>query len=137
MRFSKTSEYAIRVLTFMVKEDKELFSANYLHKTLNIPNKYLGRLMSKLKKAGFLESTMGKQGGYKIYRDEESIFLYEIIEVTEGLERLNECILGFPECSDKSPCAVHKYWVKPREKIRNMLYNVSLAQIASGTDLKV
>jgi len=66
MRFQKTTEYAIRVMVFLAAHEEEVFSASRLHEILNIPYKYLGRLMNHLTRAGFAGVRRGKQGGYRI-----------------------------------------------------------------------
>jgi len=64
MRLSKTSEYALRVLSFMINSDMQVFSAKYLIDSLNVPDKYLRRLMTDLSKSGFIKSLKGRDGGY-------------------------------------------------------------------------
>ena len=129
MKFQKTTEYAIRVMIYLAKYKEERFSANKLHRELNIPYKYLGRLMSRLSVAGLVEVLPGKLGGYKIAQDLEAIYLYQITDLVEGLENYDRCVLGFSECSDENPCSLHKQWVKHREGIKEMLYNTSLADL--------
>ncbi len=137
MKFTKTSKYAIRVLTYITSHnDREYFSVNYLHKTLNIPYKYLGQLMLKLTQAGFVVSSMGKKGGYKISPSKDSIYLFEIIKAIEGLEHFNQCILGLPGCSDQNPCSVHKYWKEFQEQILNMLQEVSIKKLTEDSNIK-
>ena len=127
MQFQKTTEYAIRVMVYLAKNRHKRLSAFRLHKDLNIPYKYLSRLMSKLAAGGLLDVLPGKTGGYKITKDLNSIYLYQIAELVEGLEYLDQCVLGFSECSDENPCILHNQWSKLRAEIKNMLYKTSLA----------
>lgn len=60
MKFSKTSEYALRILTYMVKDSTQLYSAKKLIDELKISDKYLRRLMTSLTKAGFIESVQAE-----------------------------------------------------------------------------
>ncbi|MGD9900464.1 MAG: Rrf2 family transcriptional regulator [Calditrichaceae bacterium] len=136
MRLYKTSEYAIRVLVYLANHKDGLHSTNKLHKLLNIPYKYLGRLMSKLAAAGFIESVQGKVGGYRLILDEKSIYLYQIVDIVEGMETADRCILGFDSCSDSNPCSLHKYWAPLRESINGMYYNVSLADLANDPNIR-
>jgi Rrf2 family protein len=136
LRFQKTSEYAIRVMVFLVNNRDELYSTNRLHKILKIPYKYLGRLMHTLTKAGFLEVVRGKQGGYKINDKRPPIYLYEIIGVIEGLDSYDRCVLGFEECSDENPCTLHKHWAKQRDSLKEMIYNINLKDLEGGLNIK-
>ena len=133
MHFRKTTEYAIRVMVFLAENAGKRFSVSALNKTLDIPYKYLGRLMNQLAQKGLLEVTQGKYGGYLVNPDRLSeIYLYQIVDAVEGLQDYDRCILGFPQCSDENPCALHHLWMEQREAIKNMLYSNSLADLLKG-----
>ena len=136
MRFQKTTEYAIRVMVFLTNNPDAWYSANRLHKILDIPYKYLGRLMHTLTKAGLLEVSMGKQGGYRINTDRATIYLYEIIGAIEGLDSYNRCVLGFAECSEENPCPLHQHWLKQQEGLKEMVYNISLKDLEGGLNIR-
>lgn len=51
MGFQKTSECAIRIFIYLGINKNEYVLVNQLHKTLELPYKYIGRLMSRLAKA--------------------------------------------------------------------------------------
>lgn len=129
MRFQKTTEYAIRAMVYLAKHPDQRLSTRALHEALEIPYKYLGRLMSRLAEAGLISVEHGKHGGYQISEDRDSIYLYQIAEQVEGLEDYERCILGFPDCSDEHPCALHDRWVAHRERIKAMLYETTLADL--------
>lgn len=136
MRFQKTTEYALRVMVYLWNNRNEMYSVNRLHKILNIPYKYLGRLMHNLTTAGFLEVLQGKMGGYKINSNKNQIYLYEIIGAIEGLESYERCVLGFPECSNENPCPLHNIWLHQQQNLKDMVYNVSLADLVEVPNLK-
>ncbi len=136
MRFSRTTEHAIRVMVFLAKNKNQRFSVNQLHQKLDIPYKYLGRLMRKLATAEFVDVSLGKQGGYQIKANLTDIFLYQIIEVVEGLENYDRCILGFTECDDTNPCCMHKFWVEHREGIKQMLYSATLEDLIKDPNIR-
>ncbi len=136
MRFYKTSEYAIRVLVYLANHNQRRFSVRELHQILNIPYKYLSRLMHQLSDAKFVEVTQGKSGGYQISRNFAEIYLYQIVDVVEGLENYDRCILGFDICSDEQPCSMHKFWVEERERIKKLLYTVSLKDLIKDKNIR-
>ncbi|RLD06354.1 MAG: Rrf2 family transcriptional regulator [Chloroflexota bacterium] len=132
MRFQKTTEYAIRVMVYLAKHKEEILSARTLHEALEIPYKYLGRLMSKLADAKLVDVKQGSLGGYQLTKSLDTIYLYQIANLVEGLEDYERCILGFQECSDDHPCSLHNQWVPHRENIKSMLYETSLADLENG-----
>ena len=136
MRLNKTTEYAIRVLLYLVQHGDSPCSTNTLHQTLDIPYKYLGRLMKNLTDAGFLKSTRGKAGGYQLAKNMTKISLHQVIEALEGVEDFEHCILGLPDCSDTDPCVMHERWGKERERIKKMFTNISLENLAAKKGLR-
>ena len=103
---------------------------------LNIPYKYLGKLMHTLDKAGLVQVNQGKQGGYRINSERPPIYLFEVIDAIEGLESYDRCVLGFPECSETNPCPLHKYWIKQQKNLKDMIYSVTLKDLEHGGHVK-
>ena len=137
MRLSMSSEYAIRCLVFMATAEADLCPVQQLSNRLNIPYKYLGRLMGRLREAGFVESVRGKNGGYRIAKPLIEIRLEQIIETVEGLEDFNRCLLGFERCDEDNPCPMHEFWSGPKDGIQDMLVNVSLADMVKSEGKKL
>ena len=137
MRLSKSSEYAIRCLVYMATAEVDLRPVQRLADQLNIPFKYLGRLMGRLREAGFVESVRGKNGGYRIAKPLQDISLEQIVDTVEGLENFNRCLLGFERCDEENPCPMHEFWNGPKESINEMLADVSLAEMVKSEGKKL
>ncbi|MBN2815524.1 MAG: Rrf2 family transcriptional regulator [Campylobacterales bacterium] len=136
MHFSKTSEYAIRVLSYLHRHPTQPYSVAFLHEELNLPYKYLTKLMTQLHKKGLLNSIRGRDGGFTLALDADKIFLCDILEaIGEALES-NRCILGFEKCDSSNPCALHNQWLKPKALLEDMLKNTSLASLHSTESIK-
>ena len=129
MNFSKTTSYAISVLSFMADHESLRYSAKKLHEELEIPWPYLRQLLTSLTKSGFIKSAQGRNGGFQLQKPANQIFLAEIIETVEGLVVLNTCIMGFNKCPFNHTCAMHEVWEETRESILNVLNNTSLDQL--------
>ena len=129
MKLSNTSKYALRILSFMAKEPKLLYSAKYLVSQLNISDKYLRRLMTDLSKAGFIRSIQGREGGYRFSKKIEQIFLSDIIDAVEGMNKYLGCVLGFEKCSNENPCVMHSTWKGVREEFIKVFQTKSLADL--------
>lgn len=127
MKLSHTSEYALRILSFMAKEPEKRYSAKYLVEQLKISDKYLRRLMTDLVKSGFIKSIQGRDGGYTFAKTIDQIILADIIDSVEGMEKYMGCVLGFDRCSDSNPCVMHATWVTVRQEFANTFNNKTLA----------
>ena len=137
MKLSKTSEYAIRILSYMAKESDKLFSAKQLVEKLNISDRYLRKLMTSLSKAQLIRSTQGRYGGYSFEKNIKDIYISDIINAVEGMEKYLGCILGFNECSDENPCSMHNVWAETREKLVATFSKTSLYKISQTEILKI
>ena len=129
MNFSKTTSYSINVLSYMAQHENDVFSARMLHDKLGIPYSYLRSVLGKQSKSGILKTVKGRNGGFKINCDKSKLYLSDIIEVTESLESLNKCLLGFGKCPFNLTCFMHKTWEKMRNEILEILKNTSLAEV--------
>ncbi len=132
MNFSKTTSYAISVLSFMADHDGEKYSAKQLNELLEIPWSYLRQLLTSLSKNGFISSTRGRNGGFQLQKPSNQIVLAEIIDSVEGLQVLGTCIMGFKKCPFNHTCAMHEVWEETRENILNVLNNTTLDQLKKG-----
>ncbi len=133
MILSKTSQYAIRVLSYMINSDLQVFSAQHLIEKLGVPDKYLRQLLTTLSKKGFIKSIRGREGGYVFAKNANKIYLIDIIDAVEGLDKYTGCLLGFPECSDDNPCSLHKKWVPIREELLAFLNGTTLAEVKNNS----
>lgn len=136
MRISKTSEYAVRILCYMANSEKSLHNVSMILQTMNIPPKYLRRIMTDLCKYKFIQSVKGRDGGFKFLIPPEEIFLADIIDAVEGLDNYHGCLLGLDECSCENPCAVHAAYFDISKEIIFTLKNTSLADLKNKKIIK-
>lgn len=120
----------------MAKAPERSYSAGYLVEQLQISDKYLRRLMTQLSKAGFVGSTRGREGGYTFKKPTNAIFLAEIVDSVEGMDKYLGCGLGFEHCSAGNPCIMHNTWATIREEFSKVFRNKSLADLSQETGNK-
>lgn len=113
----------------MASNTKERMSAAYLNKKLNIPYSYLRQVLHNLSEKGFIISTKGREGGFILARETNTIFLSMIVQSTEGLESFDRCIMGFAKCPFNEKCPMHSVWENSRSEILNVLRTTSLADM--------
>ncbi len=132
MNLSQTAKYAIRILCFMAIDESKMYTANQMTKALGISDKYLRRIMTKLSKSGLIKSIQGRNGGYVFAKSTQQIFLLDIITAVESPKKYTGCFLGFDNCSDEKPCAVHNEWAEARKPIFELLTVTALSDIVSS-----
>ncbi len=129
MNLSKTSKYAFRILGHMAKDEKALYSAQQLHKDIEVPERYLRRLLTDLSKSGFIKSIQGRQGGFTFARDISKITLIEIVDAIDGINSIDGCILGYESCAFNYSCPMHDIWEETKRKVIETLTKTSLKDI--------
>jgi Rrf2 family iron-sulfur cluster assembly transcriptional regulator len=129
--FSRQCEYALQAVMYLaLKAEGEWTSIKELTKKLNIPYHFLAKILQSLTYKGLLKSQKGPAGGFALGMPAKEITLFHIVEAIDGVDFTNKCVLGFPECSGKNPCAVHDKWGILREQIYAMLVSKNIAQMA-------
>ena len=115
---SKTARIALRaVLCIAERQASGPVSARTLARELDLPQNYLSKTLYRLVQDDLLVATRGRGGGYLLTEPAAGIALGRVVEAIdpEGPER--RCLLGRPECSPKTPCAMHGRWCEVREAI--------------------
>jgi Rrf2 family protein len=132
--FSRECEYAIQAVLYLaLKPEGSMTSIKTLTRRLSIPYHFLAKILQRLAGKGLLRSLKGPTGGFALARPAESITLFQIVQAIDGDGFLNSCVLGFPDCSTRNPCAVHEQWGTLRDSIHLMLIRKNISQMALET----
>lgn len=133
---SKKNRYAFHALEYLASR---MGSGPVLIEEIatekKIPRKFLESILLELKKAGILNSKMGKGGGYFLMRKPEEIRFAQIIRLIDGPIALLPCVsLNYHEkCDDctfeESECRLHFVMAQVRDESLKVLENKTLADI--------
>ena len=134
----QTSRYALHVLGYLAKRERDLVSGKEIAAATGIPANYLSKVLGQLRKSGFVEGQKGWYGGFRIRPQALRRPIREVVEVTEGNAVAKQgCAFGFPECSSSRPCPLHPFWEQVLERYEEMLGFVQVADLAySSVDLE-
>ncbi len=131
MQLSNTSQYAIRILAYITdKKDLQLINATDLADALDIPYKFLTKIMAELVKADFVESIRGREGGYKLSKCASKIMVDDILNLFNDSIKDEQCVLGIGFCNGMCKCAMHDQWMEPKLLMQKMFRESSLKDIA-------
>ena len=85
MQISTKGRYALRLmLDLAVHNTGELVKIKDISARENISEKYLEQIISSLKKAGYVRSLRGAQGGYMLAREPQTYTVGSILRLTAG-----------------------------------------------------
>ena len=131
MQLSNSSQYAIRVLSYMaLHQDNALFNAKQLAEALHIPYKFLTKIMTEIVKSDLVVSVRGRDGGYKFNKPTSEIIVNEILEIFHDSIRDEQCVLGIGFCNGVCKCALHDQWMEPKRLMQKMFQESNLDQLA-------
>jgi Rrf2 family protein len=128
MRISTKGDYGVRALIELTHHYGQGHTQSaQIAARQRIPEPYLDQLLTTLRKAGFIRSVRGPQGGHALVRAPEEIRLSEVISVLEGslspVSHLHD--EGF-QCR-----AAHEVWHRVEDATRKILDGVTIADLAS------
>ncbi len=120
---SNTSRYAIRAVIYLALHSKDdtKIGIKQISGELDIPTPFLGKILQTLAKHKILVSTKGPHGGFGLGKDPYSISLMDIVEVIDGLDDFNSCVLGLKTCNDEQQhCSIHRNYAAIREQLKQL-----------------
>jgi len=132
MKISTKGDYGIRALielTHHYGEARPLQSSEIASRQ-SVPESYLEQLLTTLRRAGFIRSVRGPQGGHALIRDPKELRVSEVIEALEGSIMPSDCLDESSQCSRSGGCAQRDMWEAVREAILNVLDNTTIGQLA-------
>jgi DNA-binding IscR family transcriptional regulator len=60
----------------------------------------------------------------------------QIIEVMEGYQCFDRCVVGLERCNDQMPCPQHDLYKPIRQRLKDYLKTTTLADLASSLKSK-
>lgn len=129
---TQTAEYALRaVVTIAAEPEGQPLRAARLADSLGIPQNYLSKTLYLLARAGVLESTRGKLGGFRLGRPANRIALVDVVELFDDVTGRRACLMGRSTCSDHNPCAAHARWKGVSEQVAEFFRDTSIADLVA------
>ena len=131
MQISTKGRYALRLmLELAVHNTGDLVKIKDISARENISEKYLEQIISSLKKAGYVKSLRGAQGGYMLAREPETYTVGTILRLTEGSMKPVACLEDEPnQCSRAGECVTLRLWKMLDEAIEGVLDKVTLQDL--------
>jgi Rrf2 family protein len=126
MKYSKATNYALHTMLYLVvASPNKPVGVQQLAERQEVSPTYLSKILTKLVKAGMIESASGANGGYKLKRNWEEISFLDIIHAIEGTASLFVCCLDHG-----SECLIQKEMVSAEEKMEEHLRNQKMSELA-------
>ncbi len=135
---SQRTRYALRSLIMLAGGSPDApQQIATISATERVPRKFLELILLDLKRAGIVESTRGRAGGYRLARAPQDISFGEVIRLLDGPLALVSCasLTAYApcgDCQDEATCAIRRAAIAVREESARVLDGFSLADAVRG-----
>lgn len=130
---SNTSKYAIRAVIYLAlyatAEKKK--GLKEISSDLGIPTPFLGKILQMLSRQKILDSSKGPHGGFALKKDAVDISIMDIVDIIDGSDAFNLCLIRTETCSKDNPCSLHDAVEGYRKGLRTTLITETIADLVS------
>jgi Rrf2 family protein len=138
--FSKACEYGIKAAVFITVQSQQhhRVGLSEIAREIESPIAFTAKVLQKLSRNQLVDSVKGSTGGYEISVEKaKKISLSQIVTAIDGNAVYKGCGLGFHQCNDEKPCAVHHQFVSIRNDLQQMLETTTLLDLSKGINNEI
>ncbi|MBQ3393612.1 MAG: RrF2 family transcriptional regulator [Oscillospiraceae bacterium] len=134
MKISTKGRYALRVMVDLARHyPGDKVPLLDIAQRQDISEKYLESIVASLSKAGLVDATRGKGGGYRLIKDPRDYTVMEILRSSEGSIAPVACLDDDGDgCERMDSCPTLPMWKQLYEVIENYFNGVTLEDLANG-----
>ena len=141
MIYSQACAYALRALAHLHRlsgqKQQRIRISDICEVDSELPNPFIAKIFQQLARQGWLKSSRGRSGGFRLAKPAEEIFLKDLVIAIDGQEESISCVSGLAECNDQAPCPLHAHFAGVRQSICRFLEDTSLADMSDALAQKV
>lgn len=128
MKISTKGRYALRLMLNLAQNNTgKMIRLREISEREEISEKYLEQIITILKKADYVKSLRGSQGGYRLAMDPKDYTVGMILRLTEGNMSPVDCLEGeINHCERASECGTLRLWRMLDEAIKDVIDHVTL-----------
>ncbi len=129
MKISTRGRYALKIMMDLsLAERGEFVSLKAISDRQQVSMKYLEQIIALLSRAGMLESTRGKSGGYRLAKDPSEYTAGDILRVAEGSLAPIKCVEN--KCTNSAHCSTFAFWEGLNRAINDYIDSTTLEDLA-------
>jgi Rrf2 family iron-sulfur cluster assembly transcriptional regulator len=126
-------EYALRALVCLDLAAPETFTGReHLVEQARLPPAYASKVLRKLVEAGLIEARKGWNGGFRLARPTNQVWVWEVMTALDMGFPADHCVFGLEHCDPQAPCVLHHSWLQLRSGLESWARKTSVAELASA-----
>ena len=126
---TRNTDYAVRALCYIAEQKQKVISGDRFIKSLEMPRPFLRKILQTLTKAGLLNSSKGKDGGFSLAVSPEEITLFEVMKIFQGSIRLTEHQFKKSDCPHINNCLLKKKLDEIEKEVMVKLKAITISSI--------
>jgi Rrf2 family protein len=132
VQISARGDYAVRAALSLAQAYPALMSAQAIAQDQNMPRKFLEAVLADLRRAGVVRAQRGAEGGYTLSSSPRDVTIGQILRAVDGplagVRGLRPEETQYEGAAENLP----NLWVAVRAAVREVVDEVSLAELISG-----
>ena len=139
MQVSRKTDYALRALFCLVEHHGgQPVPIREIARRNDIPKKFLEQIMLELKAQGWVTSSPGTNGGYRLAKEPGRITLGEIVRHFEEMLAPIACVSvkKYERCTQQNVCRFRRVFLDVRNYVTTALDGATLQMVYSGAPVE-
>ncbi len=132
MTISHTAEYALRAVVWLAREPDASVGTPKIASATGVSPGYLSRVLQGLARAGLVESTPGRTGGFRLMRPPEDISVLDVVNAVDPVERIVRCPIGIKSHHGQL-CPLHRRLDEAAAMVERAYAETSIAEILADS----
>ncbi|WP_372773859.1 Rrf2 family transcriptional regulator [Mangrovibacterium sp.] len=132
--FKKETEYALRGLVYIQSQNQNdrRPGISEISTEVETPPHFMAKILQRMVRLGFIESTKGKNGGYSIHPAHPALSLKQVITAIEGNTLFEGCGFGLKHCDENNPCPLHFSYAPIRDALNTLVESETIQSLAGN-----
>ena len=125
--YSKSVQNAVTILTYIAGGgDERPQTVREVSEGTGISAPTVGKTVQPLVKKRVLNSRKGPGGGFVLAHPPGEISLWIIVLAIDGRDPFEDCVAGWPSCSEENVCPLHERWKPVKTGLHEFLESTTL-----------
>jgi len=130
MRLTKQTNYAVRILMYCAANSDALSRIPEIASAYNLSEAFLFKILKPIADNGFVESVRGRNGGIRLAKPADEIFLLEIVRLTEDNFSMADCFdNAITSCPLVDACTLNSVWSEALAAFFSVLEGYTIADL--------
>ncbi|MBM3472172.1 MAG: Rrf2 family transcriptional regulator [Armatimonadetes bacterium] len=129
LRVSEATSLALHAMALLAQNGRHSLSCNDMASTLSVSEAHLSKVLQRLGKQGFVSSTRGPKGGFRLARSAAEVSLLDVYEAIDGPAHFGNCLFEQPVCEDHTKCIMGDLLSSVDQEVMRYLQRTKLTDL--------